>query len=74
VTADASPIRSVTAPAREVPLSELRAHPGNPRKISPARLEQLQRTLVAEREMLQARCDVIRQRYADYTGQPDLAP
>jgi DNA modification methylase len=40
----------------EVKLSKLTVHPrSNPRMISPARLEQLQRTLTAERDMLQAR-------------------
>lgn len=42
-------------PAADIPLTELRQHPGNPRKITPARLEQLQRTLTAERDMLAAR-------------------
>jgi DNA methylase/ParB-like nuclease domain len=55
VTADASPTRRVPAPAREVPLSDLRPHPSNPRRITDARLAQLGRTLEAEREMLQAR-------------------
>ncbi len=36
-------------------ITDLRPHPGNPRKISQAKLEQLQRTLEAERDMLQAR-------------------
>jgi DNA modification methylase len=54
VTAKASPIRT-TENAREVPLTDLRPHPGNPRRITQARLEQLQRTLTAEREMLHAR-------------------
>ena len=55
MTDSSSPTRSATAPAREVPLAELRPHPGNPRRITDARLAQLGRTLEAEREMLQAR-------------------
>lgn len=40
---------------REVPLSKLRASEKNPRRISAARLEQLKRSLEADREMLRAR-------------------
>jgi hypothetical protein len=39
----------------DAPLDQLRPHPRNPRKITAARLEQLQRTLEAERDMLRAR-------------------
>src|SRR5829696_5580953 len=39
----------------EVPLGRLRCWPGNPRRISPGRLDDLQRALVADREMLWAR-------------------
>lgn len=48
-------VQATTQSAREVPLSELRQHPRNPRTITPARLAQLGRTLEAERDMLQAR-------------------
>jgi DNA modification methylase len=54
VTSSTSPTRT-PQPAREVALSDLRPHPGNPRRITEARLAQLGRTLEAEREMLQAR-------------------
>jgi DNA modification methylase len=39
----------------QAPLADLHAHPGNPRTIRPERLEQLKRTLQAERGMLDAR-------------------
>ena len=39
----------------EVPLERLRCWPGNPRRISPGRLEDLQRALEADREMLWGR-------------------
>ncbi len=54
MTSSPSPAR-ITSKAEAVPLKNLRPHPGNPRKITAARLEQLQRTLTAERDMLQAR-------------------
>jgi DNA modification methylase len=41
--------------AVETPLAELRAWPENPRSITPTRLEELKRSLVADREMLGAR-------------------
>ncbi len=39
----------------QAPVAGLRVNPRNPRRISPARFEQLQRTLVAERDLLEAR-------------------
>jgi ParB-like chromosome segregation protein Spo0J len=50
----ASSRTAVKAPA-DIPLDQLHQHPGNPRKITKVRLEQLQRTLTAERDMLAAR-------------------
>lgn len=50
-----APIETRLKPPVEVPLAELRQHPGNPRRISKVRLEHLQRTLKAERSMLAAR-------------------
>ena len=40
---------------REVPLGQLRLWPGNPRRIAPARLEDLKRALLDDPEMLWAR-------------------
>jgi DNA methylase len=41
--------------AERIPVDSLRAHPRNPRKITPARLAALERVLAADPQMLEAR-------------------
>ena len=46
---------AVVSAVAELPLSALRPWPDNPRRIAPARLEELKQALAADREMLTAR-------------------